>query len=1491
MDKSIKKISKILIIFLLVVLAVLATAFFILQNGKVQTFITRQIALEFSKNVDAKIEVESVNFRFFNRVVLKNVYIEDHLQDTLLFSKEIICNLSRFDRKKHVVDFSNINLVNARIFLHKYDTLQPLNIRLRSTDIRSTADTIKENQKWNVSFQNIEMHQSVLKYKSVRIKEVPDGVVNFNNLYCYIDDLEVRDFNIENNIVTFYTKKLKFREKTGFYVHNMKFNASIGKNHMIFKNVKIRTPYSFIDSDSLVFRHNDYNDYQQFAKNIYLDFTLQESNISFNDVGYFTQVFKNISVNTVISGRTYNKLSNFKGKDVKFHIGEGTELITDFNLSGLPNHEQMFMYVDFKKLTTSAQDFEIINDFFKRSQKIDVPESFDKLGTINYKGNFAGFYDDFVTYGKFTSDLGNISTDLSLRPDTSKTLAFSGNIKTNNFNVGELVGDKNLVGKISVDAQINGSTSKNKTINAITAGTVHNIEINDYNYQNIIIDGELTEKTYNGFLNISDPNIKLDFTGEIDFSEEIPTFNFTADVPYANLYGLNIDNTDTTATLSFKLDANFKGIDVDEAIGTANFSNAQLVKLNTEMNFDTLKLISEQIADTQRIELQSDYIDALLTGSYTSTSLIQSAKNLFYNYLPALIRAPADTTALDFDNNLAFDVSLKNTSLISKFFLPDIYLSDSSKLTFKYNSKEKTLFLKAATDQLSYKKHVFNKLNVNTFSSDSIFTVMTRCNSFLLNNSFTFENFKTTSITHGNNIDFKVDWNNLDTVDYKGKIIASTQISQKKPFDDPSFMITILPSKIVVQDSVWQINKSQVKIDTTSLYFNKFKINHGNQSFVVDGKVSENPEDTLFFEFKNLNMAHVNIITAKNKLKFDGTINGKANFSRIFNNPLFYSDLEINNLMLNEEAFGYTQIHSRWIEENEAIQVEASTLNNNTRTINVSGNYYPEKQDIMFNVILNKLELSVLDPYLSSFASNLSGVTDGSVLVTGKLTKPEFNGNLYVQNAALTIDYLKTRYNFTSEVSVENNKLIFPEVNSTDIYGNTALTNGFVKFGPKKNINFDFNINANSVHSLSTNGSDNQAFYGSAFMSGIVKITGDREYTDIDISGITEKNTRINIPLTKFQGENEVNFVTFTNQKYTEPATQPELTADYSDFGLNFDLEITPEAEALLIFDSKIGDIIRGNGEGNIKMEINDDNDFNMYGDYVIEEGEYLFTLQDVINKKFKIKRGGSITWNGEPYDANIDIEAVYPVKTSLSSLIAIEDTTGYFNAEDYQRRIPVECQVFLTGRLMNPNIRFDINLPTADEEAKTLVESATDTEEKLNKQFLSLLVLNSFMREQTGAESGFNDNSNTAGLGTVTTSELLSNQLSHWLSQISDEWDVGVNYRPGDEISKDQVEVALSTQILDDRVSINGNVGYGGQTVEEASNIVGDFNIDVKLNKSGKLRLKAFNESNDKLLYEDSPYTQGVGVFYREEFNSFSELMKKIWLKISGKKKKEKSE
>ena len=321
-------------------------------------------------------------------------------------------------------------------------------------------------------------------------------------------------------------------------------------------------------------------------------------------------------------------------------------------------------------------------------------------------------------------------------------------------------------------------------------------------------------------------------------------------------------------------------------------------------------------------------------------------------------------------------------------------------------------------------------------------------------------------------------------------------------------------------------------------------------------------------------------------------------------------------------------------------------------------------------------------------------------------------------------------------------------------------------------------------------------------------------------------------------------------------------------------MEVTPDAEVQLIFESKMGDIIKGNGSANLKLEISANGDFGMYGDYQITQGEYMLTLGNLLSKKFLVKPGGTIRWSGDPYNADVNIETYYPLNAALQDLYLD-------SSEVYRKRVPVECQIFMHNDLMNPDIKFAIDLPKSSEADRAQLSNLPDDE--LNKQFISLLFINRF-QPLPGLDLGSSGNISSGYSLSESTSELLSNQLSHWLSQISNDFDIGFTYRPGNEITTDEVELALQTQLFDQRLTVNGNVGMGGQ-YENTNSIVGDVEADLKLNEAGKFRVKAFRRSNTNFDYEKGPTTQGVGIFYRDEFDSFSELMLKL-LKI-GKKEK----
>jgi hypothetical protein len=369
----------------------------------------------------------------------------------------------------------------------------------------------------------------------------------------------------------------------------------------------------------------------------------------------------------------------------------------------------------------------------------------------------------------------------------------------------------------------------------------------------------------------------------------------------------------------------------------------------------------------------------------------------------------------------------------------------------------------------------------------------------------------------------------------------------------------------------------------------------------------------------------------------------------------------------------------------------------------------------------------------------------------------------------------------------------------------------------------------------------------------------------------TLSGTAINISMEYENDIEQYDFLEFVNASDVEVEDMFYYNPPKADFTIGFNVEVTPDAKVQLIYNSQIGDVIKGEGEGILLFEMDKYGDVSLAGDYTVTRGDYLFTLQSILNKRFTIAPGGTIVWSGDPYNAIIDLQAIYSLKTSLDDLWDESDISSNY----LYQRIPVECVIILTDELINPTINFKINFPEENQEVKTKLQQFINTEEEVNRQILSLIVLGKFYTPEYMRGNYQSQNPNMIG---STASELFSNQLSNWLSQINKNWDFDLNYRPGNSITNDELEFALSTQIFNDRVILNGNIGNNvNPESNNSSQIVGDFDMRVKLTPNGKIQLKAYNHSNNDLIYETGPYTQGVGLSFKEEYNSFQELMHKI--------------
>jgi hypothetical protein len=513
--------------------------------------------------------------------------------------------------------------------------------------------------------------------------------------------------------------------------------------------------------------------------------------------------------------------------------------------------------------------------------------------------------------------------------------------------------------------------------------------------------------------------------------------------------------------------------------------------------------------------------------------------------------------------------------------------------------------------------------------------------------------------------------------------------------------------------------------------------------------------------------------------------------------------------------------------------------------------------------------------------SNLHGDATGHAKIHGTPDNILINGALEGLNAGLTIDYTQVSYSFTDTVYFKGDTIDFDNITIYDIYKNRGTFDGTIVHQNFQNMIYNLRRSSSKIMAMNTSARNNEQFFGQVIANGRLDITGRGKRVNLNGTGTTLLGTNVNISLDYESDIEQYDFIQFVNTRKEERKEFVFPKRNDSDFNLSLTIRATPEAKAQLIYNSQIGDVIKAQGEGILMFGMDKEGNVTLSGNYTVDRGDYLFTLKNVINKRFTIDQGGTLIWSGDPYNAVVDINAVYKLKASLYDLLVDSYKKVYQN-----QRIPVECKIKLTEDLSNPNIKFEIDFPTIEQSIVDEVQQFFSTEEEMNKQILSLLVLGKFYTPEYMRGTYEAQNPNLIG---TTASELFSNQLSNWLSQISNNVDIGLNYRPGNQITNDEIELALSTQMFNDRVTINGNVGNNVNPNSTNNNqLVGDFDINVKLIPSGKIEFKAYNRANNNLIYETAPYTQGVGFTFKEEYNTFGELLQKLESLFKRKKKKE---
>lgn len=1444
--------------------------FLIVNSPFLQSKLTKVVASYLSTNYNATVEVGKVHVIFPKVLMLQNVLVTDVAKDTILNLETARLDISEINTSEKRFEFSRLWLIKPYINLHQFsDSSWNYSMYLPEKD---TLDTDTSEQDFTLDLNELKIVEGTFIYNSDLHHNDTTGAIDFNHLGVHKLNIRANKAVYSEGDINAIVSELSLKEQSGFRVDTLATEFLMTQNQMQFGKTVLVTNNSHINT-TLFFNYKSLANFSSFVNDVKLNAIIKNTHLQLADIGYFAPKLFSKPLEANIKGDVKGTVSDLKARNVIISGIDDTYFKGRINLIGLPDINQTFISLRVNDLQSSKKGLQNVVGMLGMQEAIIIPENIESLGIFHFDGSFDGFINDFVSFGNLTTDIGNVGLDLALKePKKEKDhYKFSGEIKTESFDLGKFYND-NLLGYLTASIEAEGSGLTIKTVEANVKGKIYSIELNKYSYNDVEISGDLSSNLFRGKASITDENLVMDFDGTLDFRNDIPGLRFQTNISHADFKALNILKNETVSTFNGVVNVDSKGISLDDFIGEVRFENLFYCDDKTSYELPELSIDASVQGKERFIKLTSPVLDADLSGVFDYSSLLGAYTRVIAKSLPGYF-----TEIEPVEADLRFSFLFKNINKLLKWIDDDVKIAENTKLEGSLNTELNRLDANLISQFVNYNGKQISDININVVSENDVMSAEASAGGVRLADSLAFDNLTIISKAYLDNFQLGIDWKN-SVFSNSGSIEAVGMITNKDRFD-----FDILPSEVNIGEDHWELsNSAHITLEPDYVRISDLNIYNKSQHFTVNGTVSKSEFDEMEVDVKDFNLDNLNPILSLADYRLRGKLSGHATLSNLYTNPIFDITSTISELGVNNYKFGEVSLNSIWQNSIKTAGIEASLRHAGNNEFQLSGLYKPfdKANPLDLTLTLNGLGLDKLNAFENDAVSNFSGHINGDIHISGDFSEPILNGELKLDSTSVKVDYLNTTYTFNNVVQIRPDFIGINYQPITDENGGKANLVGTVFHENYSNYNFDLYLEPDNFMCLNTQSGDNDMYYGRAQVTGTIDVSGYTNNLEITINAKTNKKTQFFIPLSGSGIAGEQDFVTFINKNAQDTIQNQEVNLE--GIKLDINIEMTPDAEVQLIFDEQLGDIMKGRGEGNIKMEINTLGNFNMYGQYTVTEGDYMFTLQKIINKRFTVKKGGTINWYGSPYGAEIDLTAIYNTRAPLYEIMAEQ-------LESYKNRVPVQTQMHMTGNLMSPNIEFNIDLPGLEENIKSQVKSQISSDEEMNKQVFALLVLNRFLpNNSTNNDRG---TSTGSGFGNSTTSDLISNQISSWLSQISREFDVGFVYRLGDKISNEELAVALSTQIFNERLSLSGNFGVsqGNQVNQNPNSFIGDFKVEYSLTKDGRLKLKAFNESNeyDLLNTNQAANKQGVGVYYQENFDKFGEWLKTIFRGFNYKTKK----
>ena len=1447
----------------------------------VKTCIGNTASNALAQKLGTKVEIQEINLGFLNRIILDGITIYDQQQQKLLTSSRASIKVNLLSLLQGKVSISSAQLFGATANTYRKTAQSKPNYQF-VLDSLASKEPQKES-KLDVTIGSLIIRNGTFIYHQ---NDAPKTIGQLNLKHLHITNLSAHILvnTLTNDSLNLQIKRLALDEASGVHLNALttKLQANKRDAHLNYLNIDMPGTCIRIKDGSA---HYQFENKQLALSTLTYNLTFSPSYIRPCDFAFLLPALrpfvKKIDLSTKISGT----ISSLRMHDLHLS-GSNIYFSANGEISNWQNDLQWKGHINTLNLHANGIQFIVDN----LGQQFHIPIEITRLGNIYFKGDCSGRRKDIALKGKLHTDAGNATLAVNLQNNH-----FKGNIETAGIALGRII-DNAQFGNFKAKLNAEGYWLNN-VLSMKAKGAIDLFDYNQYTYHNISLNAAIKKKNrqidFNGKFDMDDPNGEIHLNGSLSNMGKLFNAKLQANVAHFNPKSLRLSTQIPAAFFGMQIEANIKGHNLNTALGSIRIKDFDMQAPDKHYHLNTLSLQADTTKGIHTICLDSDFGQMRLKGNYDYATLSNSITNIIATKLPTLPGLPHYKKIKT--NDFSFEAEIQKSDWLQQVLNIDLDLQRPLRLNMMVNDRHHLMDIFAQMPSFTYAGQHFERgyLHIATVQD----TLKANIHTKKIDENGQGIYLHVQANASDNKLNSTLTWKNL-----KGKSIWGTLRSETTFFTHQKLAtahICIHPSNIWIDNTAWEVQPSDIIYQAKHLTIDHFAVVHDDQHIVISGEATPHSNDSITAELKNIDVAYILNLVNFHAVDFSGKATGHAHISNVFAKPQAAGTLKISDFKFLDGRMGTLTANATWNEKAEQIDIDAiahdTLIQGNHPTpilaqTNIQGYVSPTKSYIDLNIAANNTRIEFLKSFCGSFIDHVEGYASGDIKVAGPLSNINLSGDA-IANGKVHLSALNTEYTLRdAHVHAIPDEIYLMNDTLYDKDGHHGVLYGVLHHQHLTQMSYDCTIEAHNLLAYDTHEFGNNTFYGTAYATGRCDIKGKPGNVDINIDARPNQGTQIVYNVASPTTITDQNFIHWSDRgQKSLPTVQDKPQEDTdeepdipSDMHINFLVNMTPEATIKLLMDKATDDHIILHGSGGIRATYYNKGGFDMYGNYLVDNGMYKLTIQNAIKRDFTFMPGGTISFGGDPYHAALNLKAQYTVQgVSLSDL-----NIGRSFANN---NIRVNCLMNITGTPAAPKLDFNLDLPTLNSDAKQMVLSLINSEEEMNQQVLYLLAIGRFYTQASNNAATETSQSKTSLAMQSILSGTVSQQINNVLSSVinNTNWNFGANISTGDEgWNNAEYEGILSGRLLNNRLLFNGQFGYR-DNANATTSFIGDFDLRYLLFPNGNFAIRMYNQTNDRYFTRNSLNTQGIGFILKKDFNGIGELFRKNKHRIEIKKVK----